>query len=100
MRVERIDSLKDVFRWIGDQLAHTAMVVVVFAPIVVFGLRALTISAALMLIIREVEQWRGKSDGAKAKQALEPFIIRHLDRAIDVSLGAGLGGMLLWMLYR
>lgn len=92
MRIERIRSAKDVGRWVVDQAAHGAMV---FACLWLLtaepSLWRLFLAGGTVLMLREVEQWWRKSPATKARQALEPFFIRHVDRVVDVLLGAAVG---------
>ncbi len=88
MNARKIRSLGDLARFVIDQIGHGAIGFVAAAPVLAWGRAGVAVSAAGVLAVREWEQWRAKSElGKESERALGPFA-RHLDRTLDVALGA------------
>jgi hypothetical protein len=90
IRVERIHSVGSFLEWCLDQAGHAALVLAAVCPVMWLGWWGVPISGALVLSVREVEQWRRKSDIKKLSDLMLPWYLRHTDRILDVVIGAGL----------
>lgn len=88
MRIERISSLKDLGLWVIDQIGHVAIVCVATFPVLALGDIGVPIAGALVLSIREWEDWRSKTSVKRFQEAQLPFVVRHADKTIDVIAGS------------
>jgi hypothetical protein len=92
VRIERIQTVWDLTKWGGDQIGHVALIAL---PMLFVGASPWrgALAGAALLTAREIEQYFTKE---REFELMLPFWERHIDRTLDVTIGALGCAIVLW----